>query len=69
MSHSKEYSVFFEAYKDEPKVYGVVGLCDEIKNVVGNDLPVLVKTVLLPFKGKIVYCGVFNFYNICFGWN
>ena len=69
ISHSREYSVFFEADEDEPKIYGVIGLYDEIENVVGNELPVLVETVLLPFREKIVYCGVVNFYNICFGWN
>jgi hypothetical protein len=34
--------------------------------VVGPYLPVLTQTVLLPFKGMIVYDGLLNSYRISF---
>ncbi len=50
------------------QVYGVHGLYqgfDEMIHV--SHLPLLVKTVLLPFAGKIVYDGCSQIYNIHFG--
>jgi hypothetical protein len=52
----------------EPMVaYGVVALFDAFEDLVGTDLPRLVKTTLLPFKGRIVYDGILTGYNIIFG--
>jgi hypothetical protein len=52
----------------ENKVYGVIGLTENIEDVLWNvSLPVCVKAVLLPFKGKIVYDGLFERYNVHFG--
>lgn len=65
VSHLKNYSVLLK--QDEPKAYGVVGLIDEIEDIIGTDLPLLVGTVLLPFKGKIIHYGLFQPYNIRFG--
>jgi hypothetical protein len=52
----------------EDKVYGVLGLTqsfDELTHYA--DLPLYVDTVLLPFKGKIVYDGLLQYKNIFFG--
>lgn len=65
VTHLKNYSVLLK--QDEPKAYGVVGLIDEIEDIVGPYLPLLVGTVLLPFKGKIIHYGLFQSHNIRFG--
>ncbi len=60
----KKYAIFI---RDE-KVYGVLALTEPLDYVLGGrPLPVYVKTVLLPFKAKIVYDGLLQTYNISFG--
>jgi len=52
----------------EPVVaYGVVALFDPFEAIVGPYLPRMIKTTLLPFKGRIVYDGLVTGYNISFG--
>ena len=52
----------------EPVVaYGVVALFDPFEAVIGPYLPRMIKTTLLPFKGRIVYDGLITGYNITFG--
>jgi len=65
VTHLKNYTVFLK--EDEPKSYGVIGLIDEIEDITPPYLPSLIGTVLLPFKGKIIHYGLFQFYNIHFG--
>jgi hypothetical protein len=62
----KKYTVFLSA-GEKPMAYGVLGLNDPLDEMVGPYLPVLVKTVLLPFKGQIIYDGLISGYNISFG--
>ena len=61
----KKYAIFIAS---DDKVYGVLALHDAFQDIIhpGN-LPVYVKTVLLPFKGKIIYDGLLQGYNIYFG--
>lgn len=66
VSYEKDYAVFL-APKKEPKAYGVVSLYDELEDIFGPYLPALSETFLLPFKGKIVPCGVFGSFNVHFG--
>jgi hypothetical protein len=47
--------------------YGVLALSQPIEDLTGPSLPVLTQTVLLPFKGMIVYDGLISRYNISFG--
>lgn len=50
------------------RVYLVQGLSSSVQDVLGVlPLPIMVKTVLLPFKGRIVYDGLFQPYNVFFG--
>ncbi len=50
------------------KVYGVLALTDPFHVVLGGmPLPFYIKTVLLPFKGKVIYDGLIERYNIFFG--
>ena len=51
-----------------PQVYAVLGLTDSLQDIFYHRKPpIWVETVLLPFKGKIVYDGMLNVYNIYFG--
>jgi len=60
----KKYAVFI----GNNKVYGVLALFEPFQVVLGGmPLPTYVKTVLLPFKGKIIYDGLLEGYNIFFG--
>jgi Domain of unknown function (DUF6398) len=62
----QNYMVFLSA--NEPVVaYGVLALSDPFEDLLGPDLPRMVKTTLLPFKGKIVYDGLMSGYNVTFG--
>ncbi|MCD6286990.1 MAG: hypothetical protein J7M39_13860 [Anaerolineae bacterium] len=53
---------------EKSQVYGVLGLRDSLEDMLGGQpLPVMVQTVLLPFRGKIVYDGMLRSYNVTFG--
>src|SRR5215472_2930054 len=62
----KKYMVFLSTDK-QPVAYGVLALSQPFEELVGPYLPVLTQTVLLPFKGMIVYDGLMSSYNISFG--
>jgi hypothetical protein len=50
------------------KVYAVLALMEPLQEVLGGmPMPAYIKTVLLPFKGKIIYDGLIEGYNISFG--
>jgi Domain of unknown function (DUF6398) len=53
----KKYTVFLSS-EEQPTAYGVTALTQPFEELVGPYLPVLVETVLLPFKDKIVYDGL-----------
>jgi hypothetical protein len=65
----KRHTIFVPAKGESTPVYAVLGLYDTIEDIFyGRPLPVLVKTVLLPFKGRIIYDGLFEGYaSIIFG--
>lgn len=58
----KRYAVFING----DKVYGVVGLKDDIGDIV-SQVPYYCRAILLPFKGKIIYDGLFEGYRMYFG--
>ncbi len=61
----KKYAIFIS---NKDVVYGVLGLWDSFDNMIHKSyLPLMVKAVLLPFKGKIVYDGLLQSTNIHFG--
>lgn len=61
----KKYSIFID---DKDNVYGVLGLTEGLNEIIDKRrLPLRVNAVLLPFKGRIVYDGLFRWYNIYFG--
>ena len=60
----KKYAIFVR----DNQVYGVLALTEPFRDVVGGmPLPTYLKTVLLPFKGRIIYDGLIEGYNIIFG--
>lgn len=63
----KKHTIFLE-WTDDPTGYGVLGLNSPIEEMIGYErLPVVVNTVLLPWKGKIVHDGLFAMMPISFG--
>ena len=64
----KKYTIFLS--QEQPyKAYGVVSLHSSFPEMFGSSLPIIVKTVLLPFKNQIVSDGIFQGSNIYFGRN
>ena len=61
-----KYTVFLDTDKPS-KAYGVLGLFNEIVDIVPLALPVYVKAVLLPWKGQIICDGQIESYGIHFG--
>ncbi len=60
----KKYAVFIK----EGEVYGVLGIALSFDEMVHpSNLPMYVKTTLLPFKGRIIFDGMFQTYRIHFG--
>lgn len=62
----KNYTIFLND-ESPPKAYGVLGLTDEIVDIIPCPLPVFVSAVLLPWKDRIVCDGLISIYNIAFG--
>ena len=61
-----KYTVFLST--TSPAVaYGVLALSQQFEDLIGPYLPVLTQTVLLPFKGMLVYDGLMSSYKISFG--
>jgi hypothetical protein len=59
-----KYAVFIA----EGKIYAVQALQESFTEVLQNQpTPIYVKTVLIPFKGQIVYDGILEPYGISFG--
>ncbi len=60
---------YFIAADQKPIVYTVAGINDSIEDMLGPylALPIYVKTVLLPFKGQIVYDGLLEPLSVFFG--
>ena len=62
----KKHTVFLST--SSPAIaYGVLALSQPFEELTGPNLPTLTRTVLLPFKGVIVYDGLLASYNISFG--
>ena len=63
-SVTKKFAIFI----GNNKVYGVLALVEPFQFVLGGmPLPTYLKTVLLPFKGKIIYDGLIEGYNLFMG--
>ena len=50
------------------KVYSVIALYDRFDQIIHKSyLPLYTKVILIPFKGKIIYDGLMESYNVSFG--
>ncbi|MCL2288397.1 MAG: SEC-C metal-binding domain-containing protein [Candidatus Bathyarchaeota archaeon] len=68
LGHTSEYSVLMSMQSGKSsKLYGVKGMTSSIAEAMRHPLPAMVKTVLLPFKDKIVYDSFFSIRNVSFG--
>ncbi len=62
----KRYTIFVSSKGDN--VYGVTAFFDDFDEMFHpSQLPVLVRAVLLPFKGRVVNDGIMQNYNVHFG--
>lgn len=65
LRHLKKYSIFIG---NSDQVYAVMGLLSPLEDVIPSyALPRMVEAILLPFKGLIIYDGLFTGYNISIG--
>jgi len=64
----KKYTAFLTA-KEPTVAYGVVALSKPFEEVIDQPLPFFCKTVLLPFRGRIVYDGLLWGYHVIVGSN
>jgi hypothetical protein len=56
LEYQPEYAVAIAPNEQgEDRLYGIKGISNSIANALRRDLPVQIETVLLPFKGKIIY--------------
>jgi len=63
MFYLRDYTAFMSV-SNKQKVYGVISLQDKIRDVIPPSLPHYVETILLPFRGKIIYCGYIYGYDV-----
>ncbi|WP_165248050.1 hypothetical protein [Paludisphaera soli] len=64
----KKHTIFLTA-KEPTVAYGVLGLSDPLDDVIDQPLPFYCKTVLLPFRDRIVHDGLLSGYNVIIGGN
>ena len=62
----KKYSVFMDF--ENKKLYGVYGISSPIDEIVPY-LPIMIKTVIIPFNGKIIFDSLIEMDNMSFGRN
>ena len=63
-----KYEEKYAVLLGEENIYYVKGLKDTIKNIIPeNKVPIFIETVLLPFKGQIIYDSYIIQYNMLFG--
>ena len=66
--HKIEHSILLTAdEKGEDKLYAVKGISRSLANVLPYELPIVIETVLLPFKDKIVYDTLIGTREIRYG--
>jgi hypothetical protein len=63
MKHTAKHSVLMKG----DRLYGVCGITDSLEETFPVRPPFMMETVLLPFKGKIIYDSLVVRYNVVFG--
>ena len=68
LEYQPEYAVAIASNeKGEDRLYGIKGISNSVANTLRRDLPAQIETVLLPFKGKIIYDSFISSMPIGFG--
>lgn len=62
----RNHAIYIPPETSQP-VYGVLALTNTFDELFPQGLPVLTRTSLLPFKGRIIYDGLINYHRISFG--
>jgi len=69
LRHLKKYTIFLHS-TSPPSAFGVLGLTTDLEELLPKSrLPIGVKTVLLPYRGVVVYDGLLSVYDIIIGPN
>ena len=68
ITYCDDYTVMVQ-YGSFSPMYAVLGLTEDFKSIIPMVPPFLIKTTLLPFKGKIIWNGLCESYRIVFGPN
>jgi hypothetical protein len=56
LEYQQNHAVALAPNEDgEDRLYGIKGISNSMSNVLGRALPLTIETVILPFKGKIIY--------------
>ena len=66
----KQHTTFVgstKKYEPSEGVFAVLPLNEPFEKIIKPPLPVLVRTALLPFHGRIVFDGIMSFYEVDFG--
>jgi hypothetical protein len=66
LRYLKKYAIFLDT-DSPPRAYGVLALTNSFDEVLSLDLPIMLETVLLPFRGQIIYDGFMSPHRIAFG--
>lgn len=68
MEYRPEYAVVLASDEQgEDRLYGIKGISNSVANTLRRGLPAQIETVLLPFKGKIIYDSFISSMTIGFG--
>ena len=66
MKQLKKYCIIYD--EENNKWYGINGITSSIEETV-QEIPCIIKTVLMPFRNKIIYNSFIENYNIVIGKN
>jgi hypothetical protein len=64
--HLKKYTIFLSG-ESPVRAYAVLGIAGSIEEIIGPNLPLYVKTALLPFEDCIIYDSLLLAYSVYFG--
>jgi hypothetical protein len=68
LEYQPEYAVAIAPNEQgEDRLYGIKGISNSVSNTLRRGLPAQIETVLLPFKGKIIYDSFISSISIGFG--
>ncbi len=68
LEYQPEYAVIIASNEQgEDRLYGIKGISSSIANTLQRELPAQIETVLLPFKGKIIYDSFISTMQIRYG--